>query len=75
LYLLNLDIVQKQIQAITFIQGTIATIGNRIMEIILPIPSNREKRKEISKFIKKIIENKTEIKYKIQNLSLNSFFD
>jgi len=75
LYLLNLDIVQKQIQAITFIQGTIATIGNRIMEIILPIPSNRDKRKEISKYIKKIIENKTEIKYKIQNLSLNSFLD
>jgi len=75
LYLLNLHIVQKQIQAITFIQGTIATIGNRIMEIILPIPSNKDKRKEISKFIKKIIENKTEIKYKIQNLSLNSFLD
>ncbi len=75
LYLLNLDIVQKQIQAITFIQGTIATIGNRIMEIILPFPSNRDKRKEISNYIKKIIENKTEIKYKIRNLSLNSFLD
>ncbi len=75
LYLLNLDIVQKQIQGITFIQGTIATIGNRIIEVILPIPSSIEKRKEISNYIKKIIENKTENKCKIRNLSLNSFLD
>ncbi|MFX1338986.1 MAG: N-6 DNA methylase [Promethearchaeota archaeon] len=72
LYLLNLDIVQKQIQAITFIQGTIATIGNRIMEVILPVPSSIHKREEISNYIQKIIESKTDIKLKIKNLSLNS---
>ena len=71
LYLLNLDIVQKQIQAITFIQGTIATIGNRIMEVILPVPSSIQKRGEISKYIRKIVESKTDIKQKIKNLSLN----
>ncbi|MEE9376547.1 MAG: N-6 DNA methylase [Candidatus Lokiarchaeia archaeon] len=70
LYLFNLDVVQKQIQAITFVQGTIATIGNRIMEIVLPIPIDNDKRKEISSFIKKIIEDKTEIRKKISNLSL-----
>jgi len=73
LYLLNLDIVQKQIQAITFVQGTIATIGNRIMEVILPIPKEISKRKDISKSIKQIIDKKTEIRTKIQNLSLESF--
>ena len=73
LYLLNLDIVQKQIQAITFIQGTIATIGNRIMEIILPIPVALGKRKEISSYIKSIIDDKTEIRKKIRNLSLDDF--
>jgi len=73
LYLLNLDIVQKQIQAITFIQGTIATIGNRIVEIILPIPAVIEKRKEISSYIKSIIDEKTEIRKKIMNLSLDEF--
>jgi len=71
LYLLNLDIVQKQIQAITFIQGTIATIGNRIMELVLPIPSDIEKRKEISKTIEKIIDDKVNIRKKIRNLSLD----
>ncbi|MFX1385109.1 MAG: N-6 DNA methylase [Promethearchaeota archaeon] len=71
LYLLNLDIVQKQIQAITFIQGTIATIGNRIMDVILPIPKNKSKRQEISQYIKDIIENKIEIRKKINKLSID----
>ncbi|TXT60090.1 MAG: putative type I restriction enzymeP M protein [Promethearchaeota archaeon] len=74
LFLLNLDIVQKQIQAITFVQGTIATIGSRIMEIKLPIPANLEKRKEISNYIKHIIEEKTNNRKKIIGLSLNTFF-
>ncbi|MFX1390333.1 MAG: N-6 DNA methylase [Promethearchaeota archaeon] len=69
LYLLNLDIVQKQIHAITFVQGTIATIGNRIMEVILPIPSDIIKRKEISKMIESIIEDKKNIRRRIRNLS------
>lgn len=73
LYLLNLDIVQKQIQAITFVQGTIATIGNRIMEVILPLPKDVSKRKDISKSIKHIIDKKAEIRTKILNLSLESF--
>lgn len=73
LYLLNLDIVQKQIQAITFIQGTIATIGNRIMEVILPIPVAIDKRKEISTYIKSIINEKTEIRKKIRKISLDDF--
>ncbi len=71
LYLLNLDIVQKQIQAITFIQGTIATIGNRIMEIVLPIPSKLEIRRDISKKIENIIAEKVNIRKKIKNLSLD----
>ena len=75
LYLLNLDIVQKQIKAITFVQGTIATIGNRIMDVILPIPSENNKRKEISNDIKDIIDNKTEIRKKINKLSINYFSD
>ncbi len=70
LYLFNLDVVQKQIQAITFVQGTIATIGNRIMEIILPVPSEISKRNEISSYIKKIIKDKTEIRKRIKNVSL-----
>ena len=75
LYLLNLDIVQKQIQAITFVQGTIATIGNRIMEVVLPIPSDMHKRKEISRQIKNIMEDKKKIRRQIRNLSLKYSLD
>ncbi|MBD3196048.1 MAG: N-6 DNA methylase [Candidatus Lokiarchaeota archaeon] len=73
LYLLNLDIVQKQIKAITFIQGTIATIGNRIMDIKLPIPSDLEKRSNISKYIKDIIDKKIQTRKKMMNLSMDFF--
>ncbi|MHA1257982.1 MAG: N-6 DNA methylase, partial [Promethearchaeota archaeon] len=75
LHLINLEIVQKQIKAITFIQGTIATIGNRIMDVKLPIPSDVSKRKEISKYIKEIITNKRDVRKKINELSINSFND
>ncbi|TFG25876.1 MAG: hypothetical protein EU533_00465 [Promethearchaeota archaeon] len=68
LYLLNLEIVQKQIEAITFIQGTIASIGNRIMDVVLPLPSKIEKRKEISSYVKEIVESTTENRKKIINL-------
>ena len=71
LYLLNLYVVQKQIQAITFVQGTIATIGNRIMEIVLPFPTDNNKRKEISNHIKKIIKDKTDIRKRINRLSID----
>ena len=70
IYLLNLDIVQRQIEAITFIQGTIATIGNRIMDVILPIPTNFDTRNKISKYIHNMIESKTENRKKIRNLNI-----
>lgn len=71
LYLLNLDIVQKQIKAITFIQGTIATIGNRIIDVILPLPSLKSKRIEISRYIREIIEDKIKNRKKIDDLSID----
>ncbi len=73
LYLLKLDIVLKQIQAITFIQGTIATIGNRITEVTLPIPSDINKIKEISNYIKEIIKNKVYTRKRIASLSRQFF--
>ncbi len=73
LYLLNLNIVQKQIQAITFVQGTIATIGNRIKQVKLPFPTNINKRKEISNYIKTMIKKKTDIRREILNLNIDSF--
>jgi type I restriction enzyme M protein len=54
LYLLNTNIVQRQVDAKTFVQATISTVGNRLYEIVLPIPKDKE-------LIRKIIENISEI--------------
>ncbi len=58
LYLLNTDIVQRQIRAKTFVQATISTVGNRIYEVKLPIPKDREVMEEIIKKVSDIIEMK-----------------
>jgi type I restriction enzyme M protein len=65
LWALNTNIVQNQIKAKTFIQATISTLGNRIEEIMLPIPVSIEKRQEISKEIKEIISEKEILKQRI----------
>ena len=38
--LLGLEIVQKQIEAKSFRQGTISTLGSRLKDIIIPIPKD-----------------------------------
>lgn len=73
LFLLNLDFVQKQIQAITFIQGTIATIGNRIMDVILPIPKDYKIREKISRDMEEIIQKKVNIRKKVLFLSIENY--
>jgi len=45
------------------------------MDVLLPIPSEINKRKEISNDIKEIIDSKTELRKKIIKLSINSFID
>ena len=61
-YLLNTKIVKKQIESKTFIQATISTIGNRLNEIILPIPKNNKVRENWTKSIKEIILSKMELR-------------
>ena len=47
-YLLNTDIVRKQIRQRVFIQSTLGTIGSRIDELKLPFYKNNIKNKKIS---------------------------
>jgi type I restriction enzyme M protein len=61
-YLLNTDIVRKQIESKTFVQATISSIGNRLKEVILPIPKNKNAKEKISKEIKTIITAKMELR-------------
>lgn len=66
LWALNTDIVQDQIKSKTFIQSTISTLGNRLMDLILPIPRDRELRNSTSQEIKEIIQEKMALKDRIR---------
>ncbi|VUT24737.1 MAG: N-6 DNA Methylase [Candidatus Methanolliviera sp. GoM_oil] len=68
LYLLNTDIVQQQIKAKTFVQATISTLGNRIYELILPIPKDENIIEEIIKEVSEIVEMKICVKRKIDSI-------
>jgi len=57
-YLLNTRIVKKQVDAKTFIQATISTLGNRLNEIILPIPRDETIREKLSNQTREIILSK-----------------
>ena len=62
LYLLNTEVVQRQIEAKTFIQATISTIGNRLEEIQLPIHNDEKKIREISGEIQSIVESRADLR-------------
>lgn len=69
LWALNTDIVQDQIKSKTFIQSTISTLGNRLMDLILPIPHESGKLKAISQEIREIIQEKMRLRDRIRNTS------
>jgi len=63
-YLLNTNFVQQQIEIKTFVQATLSTLGNRLMEIALPIHQDKSEIKRISEQVKEIILNKAELRKK-----------
>jgi type I restriction enzyme M protein len=67
LWSLNTDIVQDQIKAKTFIQSTISTLGNRLLDLLIPIPREENKRNAISKEIGEIITEKMTLKDRIRS--------
>ncbi|HRV05233.1 MAG TPA: N-6 DNA methylase [Candidatus Ratteibacteria bacterium] len=68
LYLLNTEIVQKQIEEKTFVQATISTIGERLYEIVIPVPTNNNDITKIIDEVSKIIKMKVEARTKMENL-------
>lgn len=70
LALLGLEIVQKQIESKCFRQGTISTLGDRLLEVVLPIPVNQSIKDQISKDVERVISQKRECKEKVQNYKL-----
>lgn len=59
LALLSTPLVKEQIYAKRFTQDIIDTLGNRLLEIVLPIPKDKRKIEEIIENVKKVMESKS----------------
>lgn len=70
LAILGLEIVQKQIESKAFRQGTISTLGSRIKEVKIPIPTDQNLKVNIINNIKAIIEEKQKAKLIAQSYTL-----
>lgn len=63
-YLLNTTFVQHQIEVKTFVQATLSTLGNRIMELDLPIHNDKNEVERITNEVKEIVLNKAKLRKK-----------
>jgi type I restriction enzyme M protein len=70
LAMLGLEIVQKQIESKCFRQSTISTLGNRLLEVQVPIPVDVDEQNRIITEIKAIIKNKRDAKFHAQNYNI-----
>lgn len=69
--MLGLEIVQRQIESKAFRQGTISTLGNRLMEVQIPIPIDPILKESITNDVKEIINNKNKAKLQAQSYIIN----
>ncbi|QHT63679.1 hypothetical protein GXP70_00555 [Paenibacillus lycopersici] len=67
--LLNSYIVKRQIRTKQFTRDVIDTIGNRIDEVVIPIPKSEMTKKKISDFIKNIVETRIHSREEISSLA------
>jgi len=66
LYILNLPMIQHQIRNLVFIQSTLGSLGNRINEIMMPLPNRTaEWNKTINEF-RQLIEGRSELLKKLK---------
>jgi type I restriction enzyme M protein len=60
LAILNSDVVQAQIKSKRFTQDIIDSLGDRILDLVLPIPKSAKRRAEISNMVRKVIADRAE---------------
>lgn len=68
LWMFNAEIVRKQIRQRVFSQSTLSTIGDRINELLLPMPASRAKEDAIIEKMKKFIDGRREYAQRLQEL-------
>jgi type I restriction enzyme M protein len=60
LALLSSDPVTSQIKALSFTQDIIDSLGDRIHDVVLPIPKSTEKRQSVSAMVRKVVQERIE---------------
>jgi hypothetical protein len=55
---LNSPVVKRQIRARQFTQDIIDTLGNRLLEIYVPIPSEESGRRQLAEATRTVVENR-----------------
>jgi type I restriction enzyme M protein len=60
LAVLSAPIVQRQIRAKQFTQDIIDSLGERIHELLLPLPKSAQRRRNVTEMVKKVIEDRIE---------------
>lgn len=67
-YLLNIPIVKRQMDEKTFVQATLSTIGDRLEEVVLPIPKDKNKNLEMIKDISKTILTRSQLRKQLKEI-------
>jgi len=62
--------VKRQIRACSFTQDIIDSLGDRIREIIIPVPRDADRRREISTLVKRVIAERVEARELARRASL-----
>ncbi len=65
---LNTPVVKAQVRSKQFTQDIIDTLGNRVLELILPIPRGRKARENIASRAKEIIERRAQYREQAKQL-------
>ena len=67
-YLLNRDLARRQFAAKTFIQATIATLGNRLLEVELPFSKDAQQQDRIAAETAAVIADRARIREQMRRL-------
>src|SRR3990172_2664782 len=72
LYLLHVPVVRKQIDEKTFVQATLSTIGDRLNEIIIPIPKDKGIREKIGIAMREKLEARARLREEIEKFLIKA---
>jgi len=70
LALLNTPIVRRQMRAKQFTRDVIDTLGKRIFEVVIPIPKNPARCKEITRLTRETVETRATLRNQAKQIAL-----